>query len=249
MSNTTSSGATTSSPRSRPQNRPAVVRAVRQIKKSPELFAKYQQIRDALSRCAAEEITNRLAIGRLVAEVRADHGTYGSGAVRLLAKVLGVRMSSLYETTSVASAFTPEQVEVFGTRKGSTGVVISYSHLVCLASVRPASRRTSLLERVYAEGLSVRDLRIVAAPRDPLAPLDAEKSVRRGVRLVSSLVRRGPELIDALKTLGSASSDESLREFREAYAVLSKFVAEAAPLVGEETPTPALFGGRRGGEA
>jgi hypothetical protein len=149
--------------------------------------------------------------------------------VRLLARVLGVSMSNLYQAATVVSTFPSGRFEELGARRTTFGLPLSFSHLEVLTRVKTESLREALLERAYAEGLSVRELdeEVRSAPRT-LPMVDPSKAVRKAVSVARLLRLRRDELLEALSTLHRAGEDEQLlSEFAEAHAAMATFVEQA----------------------
>jgi DNA-binding transcriptional regulator YdaS (Cro superfamily) len=255
MSDVGSTGEKVSRKHAAPQDRAAIARAVRQIKRSPALHTKYLALRTALAEATTDELVGRYAVGQIAGEIREGGARYGSGALRLVARVLGVSQSSLYDATSVVAAFPPTQLPGLRERKNAFGVPLSFSHLVLLARVKPSARRAALLERAYTDGLTERQLRVELLGKPAERAVDPAVAVRRAVRLAQSLGRQAAALAAAVGALKGSGGDESLREFREAHAALAKFIADTAPLVagvdadGEEAGSRVGVWGQRRGEA
>lgn len=100
----------------------------------------------------------RFAMGAIVAEIKANPDHYGHSGVSAVATALGEDAPSLYRHATVAERWTASEVESLLARNGSGERPLSWSHIVLLGSVTSPAERARLIERVLAEGLSVREL-------------------------------------------------------------------------------------------
>jgi hypothetical protein len=104
-----------------------------------------------LQRAAEAEVAYRLAVA-------AAHATR-DGGIDACAAVLGVSRQTLAPYALVASQWTAEELRhLLAERRTVHGDPISISHLVELAKLAPADR-DRWLERTFAQGLTVRELR------------------------------------------------------------------------------------------
>ena len=100
----------------------------------------------------------RYAVGAIVAEIKANPGVYGRGAMMAVATALGEDLPSLYRHAAVAECWTEAELSALLDRKGADGRSLSWSHIVLLGSVSSARIRARLVEQALRESLSVRDL-------------------------------------------------------------------------------------------
>lgn len=118
----------------------------------------------------------RHAMGVTLGRVIGDERTYGSNAVEQLAKYLGMSPDRLYKLRTYANVFTRQQVEAWAARRTAKGGGIRYHHLAAVMVVESPEERLKLVERVFAESLSVRRLRDLIASAD----LEVRKRKRPG---------------------------------------------------------------------
>lgn len=104
----------------------------------------------------------RHAIGAAIADIKARPSEYGARAVSTAATALGEDVPTFYRYAGVAERWSVDELGALLARKGSDGRSLTWSHLVVLAAVPSASVRERLLERALAEGLSVRELTVLA---------------------------------------------------------------------------------------
>jgi hypothetical protein len=118
----------------------------------------YETVRDLLAGSARDEVRSRHRVGVLIAQVKRAPGTYGTHAVEELARRLNASVPTLYRHSMVAECWSEPALGDLMNRTTPHGQPLSWSHLVLLAGVTSANRRTVLLERALEEGLSVRAL-------------------------------------------------------------------------------------------
>lgn len=133
------------------------------------------RIRRHLFLAAARPARSFYEVGRLVQDVTQKRARYGDGAVARIADALGIHVSVLYKCQKVAVAFSPAEYRKLCAKRTPAGLpVFTWSHLEVLAAERDARRRSTLVDEVEEEHLSVRELReekrAVAAPQDQPTP-------------------------------------------------------------------------------
>lgn len=108
-------------------------------------------------RACEADVAYRLAL--LAHAARSSRGTFAT-----CARALGVSRQTLQPYALVAEQWSADELRtLLAERRTSLGEPISISHLVLLAKLpRPACDR--ILERVFSEGLTVRQLRRVLRP-------------------------------------------------------------------------------------
>jgi hypothetical protein len=126
--------------------------------------------------------------GRTLARVIAEEATYGSSAVEQLATYLVMSPDRLYKLRTYALVFTREQIVQWAERRTSDGGRIRYHHLAAIMVVRSPQERLQLIERVFAESLSVRALRAVIAG-EGCGTGDGKSSARQPKSLLRDLSR------------------------------------------------------------
>jgi hypothetical protein len=128
---------------------------------SPGLRPVYESIRKLLAGAARDEARSRHQIGVLIDAVKKAPGKYGARAVEQLASALGSNVHTLYRCAAVSSCWSPPQLEVLLRRTTPQGQPLSWSHLVLVAGVTTAKRRTDLLDKALEDALTVRELLVL----------------------------------------------------------------------------------------
>lgn len=141
-------------------------------KMKPELQEKLDKIRRALTNTHASEIANKCVVGRIVKNVAGAPRKYGKRAVGSLAKALGVDKSTLYDYAKVAGAWSNDELGELRERSTAKGLPLSFSHLLLIAEQEDKDTRDEWVEKVFAEALSVRQLRKLLNPREATANED-----------------------------------------------------------------------------
>jgi hypothetical protein len=230
-------------------------RAVRAIKKRGKLWALYERLLGARRKLTDDELGARYEYGTIVHEAMSDQRVYGSDAVNLLARVIGMSPSSLYCDARVVTVFPPDRFADLRRRHNYFGVPLTYSHLVVLAGVKPSTRREQLLARSYAEGWTVKELKaeVSSAPKS-VATSDPAKTID-GVVQLGALARKAREdLADAYSALASEGENQdrlerlsqSEEEFRTLADAISSLRASAARKPAKAADGMGLWGARRG---
>lgn len=152
---------------------------------------KFEAIREALASATGEEVRGRHRVGVMIIDLQADENKYGKKAVATVARALGVDATTLYRYGSVARLWDAASMRALMRRQTTRGQQpISWCHLLELARVRPAGLRSRLLERVFAEGLSVRELaRLIAEVQDREADHDGHGDAQGVLRELAKLAR------------------------------------------------------------
>jgi hypothetical protein len=176
---------------------------------SPGLRPVYESIRRLLDGATRDEARSRHQIGVYIGEVKSASDKYGARAVELLAGALGTNVHTLYRCATVSSCWSSTQLETLLRRTTPGGQPLSWSHLVLLAGVPSARRRTDLVDWTLQDGLTVRELRA-------LVEVSGEGDAHRKGHVVLHRVARTSErwsnaaasmLDELLAELESASSD------------------------------------------
>ena len=103
---------------------------------SEPLRRRCEQIRDLLATAAGDEVRTRYRIGRLLLRVKRAPGTYGTGAVKELARALTKDAATLYRYALVPERWPPIQMKLNSPEGNTpTGEPLSWSHWVELAQV------------------------------------------------------------------------------------------------------------------
>jgi hypothetical protein len=128
---------------------------------NPGLRPVYESIRKLLAGAARDEARSRHQIGVLIGSVKKAPDKYGARAVDQLASALGSNVHTLYRCSAVSECWSPVQLDVLLRRTTPHGQPLSWSHLVLLAGVTTATRRTELLDKAIEDALTVRDLLVL----------------------------------------------------------------------------------------
>ncbi len=94
-----------------------------------------------------------------------ESGSYGSGAVRKMQKVLGFSEKSLWRFVGVAKAWTEDEFKNMSAKKGKKDRPISWSALLFLSAIENPEQRATLTDRALNEGLTIRQLRDATKPQ------------------------------------------------------------------------------------
>lgn len=140
---------------------------------NPGLRPVYESIRKLLAGATRDEARSRHQIGVLIAGVKKAHDKYGARAVEQLASALGSSVHTLYRCAAVSECWAPAQIEALLRRTTLHGQPLSWSHLVLLAGVTSATRRTELVDKALEDALTVRELLV-------LVDSEGKDEVRRG---------------------------------------------------------------------
>jgi hypothetical protein len=128
---------------------------------SPGLRPVYESIRKLLAGAARDEARSRHQIGVLIGTVKKAPDKYGAHAVGQLASALGSNVHTLYRCSAVSECWSPGQLDALLRRTTPHGQPLSWSHLVLLAGVTTAKRRTELLDKALEDALTVRELLVL----------------------------------------------------------------------------------------
>jgi len=125
---------------------------------TPALKGERDRILALLARADEDEIRTRYQVGIIITKIKGSEDHYGAHAVAQLAVALERDEATLYRYALVAEAWTPRTLAAILERRMPCGTPLSWSHMVELAGIRSASKRTEMLELVLERGLSVREL-------------------------------------------------------------------------------------------
>lgn len=169
----------------------SMTRAERALKMTDELHRRCEEIRKRLADVGRKDMQARHQLGVLVNEIQNDPDKYGRRGVKQLAAAIGYDEKTLYKYGQVASCWSAEQIEELSQQKGTTGLPISFSHLLLIATVEKKRRRDALVQAVLNKGLSVRDLKrqLEGQPSPDEAagegPVKSAATALRGLRATS----------------------------------------------------------------
>ncbi len=96
----------------------------------------------------------RYATGEIAKELEQHPERYGPHALALVAGAVGIDRPTLYRTAKVAERWTLEEVGALVVRKMRDGRLLSWKHVVALASIERAEAREQLLRRAIDECLA-----------------------------------------------------------------------------------------------
>lgn len=138
----------------------------------PALQQIYEDIRKLTLEGVRNDVWINYSIGLKV--TRVDNGgesKYGKAAVPRLAAALGFHASTLYECASIVQAWNKAELTTLLKDAQDKGMMLTYSHLSNLASIKAPKARERMTNKVIAEQLTVRELfdliRSNATRRDP----------------------------------------------------------------------------------
>lgn len=123
------------------------------------LFEKYEIIHQIQIELDLREAVSKYAIGVHVAEVVYETKTYGKGAVKQLAEALRRDKSTLVDYGKVAWTWNHQEFVELLKREGIREIGVSFSHLIEIAAWSDPAVREDWINRVLAEGLSIKALR------------------------------------------------------------------------------------------
>lgn len=137
--------------------------AIRQTPDVDRKLAEFEtglaEIKQQFERWNGEDILNRHRIGCLVSKIK-DAPTYGSKAIPRLVRELNVGKSWLYETATVAEAWTEGQLKILLKRKDAKrGRSLNWSHFARIAQFADPKERGDWLESTLREGLSAKEIK------------------------------------------------------------------------------------------
>ena len=182
----------------------------------------YEAIRDLLAGVARNDSSSRHRIGVLIAEVMGAQGKYGSHAVEQLARALGTNIHTLYRCAAVAGCWSRPELEALLHRTTPRGQPLSWSHLVLLAGVASAKWRSELVDQCLRDGLTVRELLVIAEARDTRrGPNGALVVLHRFVRTSERWSRTATEMHDELL----AELDGTLADDADPVALIDRVIA------------------------
>jgi CheY-like chemotaxis protein len=95
----------------------------------------------------------RYATGEIAKELEQHPERYGPHALALVAGTVGIDRPTLYRTAKVAERWTLEEVGALVARKMRDGRLLSWKHIVALASIERSELREKLLRRAIDECL------------------------------------------------------------------------------------------------
>jgi hypothetical protein len=204
----------------------------------PALRSVVAKLKRKLRSLWSHECFRRFEVAQIVLKVRVGHKRYGARGVEQLATELGLDKATVYRWARVAEVWAPGEFRIVIARRNKAGLAVTWSHLEVLAEVSGRARRETLLEKVLAESLSVRQLRaLVGGP----AKVDSVPVEPSGTVAAITLGKKGLETalasIDHLSTVGADATItgqlESLRILcettaKQIQALLARNVAAAA---------------------
>jgi hypothetical protein len=120
-----------------------------------------RQFEQTLSKERRDTILIRHELGRQLDQIISEEANYGSAAVEQLAAYLALSPDFLYKLHTYAQLYGREQIVQWAERRMSNGGMITFNHLTTIMAVKSEPQRQTLVERIFDESLSVRDLRAV----------------------------------------------------------------------------------------
>ncbi|WP_437656776.1 hypothetical protein [Sorangium sp. So ce1182] len=142
-----------------------------------------EKLRADLASAGTDDAKARYRLGALVNTIQEDADKYGKRGVEQLARALGFDKTLLYRHAKVASCWSLKELSELLQSESVTGLPISFSHLQLLATVTNSKKREKYVEVVLNQGLSVRKLKRLLAPRaKPEAEASSTPGAARALR-------------------------------------------------------------------
>jgi hypothetical protein len=111
----------------------------------------------------AAEAERACRIAALARAAAGRHARHGLTATEACARALGVARSTLQAFAALAARWTPEDLRTMFRHHDAGGRALSVSQLLLISRL-PRQQRTECVQRILAEGLSVRELRKAIRP-------------------------------------------------------------------------------------
>lgn len=190
-----------------------------------------EEIQKVLDDLGNVDIRARHKVGTIVAGVEADKGKYGTKAIAKIAEVLDYSTNRLYEAAVVADTWPESQItKLIDQQNSIRGHNLTWSHLVTLSTLNDDCLRTSLIDRIRSEGLTVRELAKEIKGGDPAADEEDARTMmvsqvlRRMKAEVETVVAKAEHwrelFANARKVNGSDSGTAGMLKLREEVAEL-----------------------------
>lgn len=125
---------------------------------SPALKKVADDFRQKEATASRGNLLLRYDMGVKVKVVIEEEAEYGANAVKQLANFLGRSETDLYDLRSVVTTFDRDEVKALGEREMSNGGHITIGHVMAIVRVKKAGDRKKLMDRVFAESLTVNAL-------------------------------------------------------------------------------------------
>ena len=127
------------------------------IAANPPLLKAYEDLRKIIWGSGVEDAMMRYFVGRHIAGLVTDEGTYGKDATDLLGTALGFNKSVLSAYADVASAWSEEEFAAILDQRGLLGFRLTFSHFIAVMNGKiQKEERERLLYQALDKGLSVR---------------------------------------------------------------------------------------------
>lgn len=184
-------------------------------------------------------------IGAEIAKVVGEGSRYGSGDVEKLAGEVKLNRATLYRWAKVATTWTKDAFLKLAARRNSENdLPLPWSHYELLCKESNAKRREKIIERAFAEALTVAELRalIKGGPKKTSAgtlPVVTAITKRTDVwNQAHDLVEEQTELVKALSSIAASRyTSEHTELAKELYASCEKLMAAIMPIVKAATAT------------
>lgn len=141
---------------------------------TPALKKEYLSLQKELQTVDRDSLSFRFRLGETIHRImESDENRYGSHAVNQLSVALGIALTEAYVSAIVYTQWTDDDRKSFLSRTMSNGRLITFSHLVELAVIGQSNRRRKLLEWVYRQAPSTREL------KKAIVEMTGRKQIRR----------------------------------------------------------------------
>lgn len=178
---------------------------------SPPLKKIYRTLASLLHSQDKDSLIFRFKLGEYVQQITSDpEKKYGDNAVGKLTAALGISTTEAYTSAIVRAQWTDEDCERFLNTPLPNGRLISYTHLIEISALGNSSVRRKLIDRVYEEGLTTRDLREIVrsmTSRKRKRTVDPKKVLRTLARWIQNMEKLTDEMQVAFE---GVPNDQSL---------------------------------------
>ncbi len=182
---------------------------------NPELRKEFSAIANYIKEQIQLNLQFYHKLGTKVAKVHADEAKYGSGAVDKIATGIALDKGIVYKAMTFAKQFTADELKGLMARETANGKPLTWSHMAQLVHVPERQKVDELIELIFTNDLSVRDLRDVLKQREGalrnriVTPKTAIGGLTQTDNMVGRLAEKFSKQFDkvVLKPLGKVNED------------------------------------------
>lgn len=124
-----------------------------------DLLREFEELAGNIRNNARTAVKFYYDFGKRANQIHSDEHRYGAKAMEKISRALGLSKGFVYKMVSLATRFTWDQVSGWCDRQTVGKRALTWSHLSEMLSIREDKEFLALLERVFAEDLSVHDVR------------------------------------------------------------------------------------------